>query len=56
MQVAFLRVWCEVAHRHVVDHPLAQGRDLADGRNGVAKRRCVAHGEQRYPKLPRRDS
>src|SRR5215471_5644716 len=48
-QVALLRVECEVAHPHVLCHPLAQGRDLADGWNGIPKGRyLVAHVEQRY--------
>jgi len=46
-QVTVLRVECEVAHSHVFDHPLAQGRDLADGWNRIPKGRyLVAHGEQ----------
>jgi hypothetical protein len=46
-QVALLRVVGEVAHHHVFDHPLAQGRNPAGGRNGIAKWGCVAHGKQR---------
>ena len=47
VQIALLRIGRKVAHRHVFDHPLAQRRHLADGRNGISKRRCfVAHGEQ----------
>src|SRR5215469_8809894 len=51
-QIAILRVGCEVAHRHVFDHPLAQGRNSAGGRDGVTKRSCVVHGKQRYRNLP----
>ena len=38
MQVIFLGVCCEVAHRHVIDHPLAQGRPC--GRSERAAKRC----------------
>jgi hypothetical protein len=49
-QVANHGVRCEVAHHHVVDHPLAQRGDFAGGRNGLLKWCVVAHGEQQYPK------
>jgi hypothetical protein len=42
MQLALLRVGCEVAHCHVIRHPLAQSRDLADGWNGVPKQLCCS--------------
>src|ERR1700733_3485409 len=48
LQVAKYGVRCEVAHRHVVDHPLAQWGNLAGGQDGVVNRCCVAHGEQQY--------
>jgi len=38
MEVALLSVRREVAHGHVIDHPLAQGAGLVGGRNGIAKR------------------
>ena len=50
LQVAKYGVRCEVAHRHVVDHPLAQWGDLAGGRNGESKRCVVAHGEHTITK------
>src|SRR5713226_4172464 len=55
-QVANHGVRCEVAHHHVVDHPLAQRGDLAGGRNGLLKRCVVAHGKQRYPKTSPQES
>src|SRR5580698_9151663 len=48
LQVAKYGVRCEVAHRHVVDHPLAQWGNLAGGQDGVVNRCGVAHGEQQY--------
>src|SRR5215467_4091109 len=34
-RLAFLRIGSEIAHRHLFDHPLAQGRNPAGGRNEV---------------------
>src|SRR5579863_7757031 len=48
LQVAKYGVRREVAHRHVVDHPLAQGGNLAGGQDGVVNRCRVAHDEQQY--------
>src|SRR5260370_39660832 len=48
LQVAKYGVRCEVAHRHVVDHPLAQGGNLAGGQDGVVNRCRVGHDEQQY--------
>src|ERR1700730_17693443 len=49
-QVGQHRVRCEVAHHHVVDHPLTQRRNPAGGKDGVVNRCGVAHGEQQYRK------
>src|ERR1019366_10002336 len=48
LQVTSDGIRCKVAHRHVVDHPLAQWGNLAGGQDGVVNRCCVAHSEQRY--------
>src|SRR5580704_1833473 len=50
-QVGQHSVRCEVAHHHVVDHPLTQGRNPAGGKDGVVNRCGVAHGEQQYRKI-----
>jgi hypothetical protein len=50
LQVANHGIRRKVAHCHIVDHPLAQGRDLAGGQDEVPKGCCVAHEEQQYRK------
>src|SRR5271155_2556281 len=51
-QVGQHGVRCEVAHRHVVDHSLTQGRNPAGDKTEVVNRCDVAHGEQQYRKSP----
>jgi hypothetical protein len=37
LQVTSDGIRCEVAHRHVVNHPLAQWGNLAGGSNGICQ-------------------